>query len=593
MTATAALDTTVLAGALDGLAARQLVRALPGSTMAGEREYAFWHVLARDVAYGSLPRRERIDAHLAVADWIRGAAAGRTDVAVIVAHHVGAAMDLAAAAHDAERVEAIRPRAMAAFADAAAATHPLDAGSAVALYRRALDLAPAGTPERADLLYRYGRVLSDDGAFHEAAAALDEAQALFEAAGDTFGSARALSALRLPLILLDDDRWRTAAARAVKLLEPLGPSEDLVAAYTERAISGFWASPPTPALEDSQRAIEMAAALGLPAPTMALQIRAQARMGLGDLAGFDDFVRAFEEAVASGRWAEAVGYGANHSAYRFFHEGPTAALAIDRELLQIAEAHGMRAAALTRRLGVAAALWLRGDVAEAEGLLDQVESALRPGHDGWAVRDLVGGRLEIALARGDLPAVRALMATLAPFAELPSAVDTGLHSVLAAAHLALDEPAEARRRLSRALELDRSTSGYWTYLALTTRVALALGDLEAARDVSRGVSGRAAVQRCGMASNDGLVAEADGRPADAVIAYARAAEAWTAFGVPLEAAYAELGAGRCLAALGRTGESRERLAAARDTAARIDAGVIVREADEVLAQLGDAPGWSR
>ena len=57
-------------GSLRRLHDRELVLSRPGSTLAGQREYIFKHVLTRDVAYESLPWRDRIDAHANVAGWL-------------------------------------------------------------------------------------------------------------------------------------------------------------------------------------------------------------------------------------------------------------------------------------------------------------------------------------------------------------------------------------------------------------------------------------------------------------------------------------------------------------------------------------------
>ena len=59
-----------VAQSLDELTARQLVYRMRSSTMAGEGEYAFGHALAREVAYGQLPRPVRARKHAAVAAWI-------------------------------------------------------------------------------------------------------------------------------------------------------------------------------------------------------------------------------------------------------------------------------------------------------------------------------------------------------------------------------------------------------------------------------------------------------------------------------------------------------------------------------------------
>ena len=45
--------------ALRELSRKELVRPARRSSIAGEAEYAFWHVLTRDVAYSQLPRASR------------------------------------------------------------------------------------------------------------------------------------------------------------------------------------------------------------------------------------------------------------------------------------------------------------------------------------------------------------------------------------------------------------------------------------------------------------------------------------------------------------------------------------------------------
>ena len=67
---------------------RELVVSQVGSTVGGEREFVFKHVLTRDVAYGTLSRRDRTNAHASVAEWIESAAGGRNrEFADLLAHH--------------------------------------------------------------------------------------------------------------------------------------------------------------------------------------------------------------------------------------------------------------------------------------------------------------------------------------------------------------------------------------------------------------------------------------------------------------------------------------------------------------------------
>ena len=63
-----------------------------GSRLAGEREYAFKHVLIRDVAYSTLPKAVRARRHAEVGAFISGRAADRSEgVVAMVAEHYGRA----------------------------------------------------------------------------------------------------------------------------------------------------------------------------------------------------------------------------------------------------------------------------------------------------------------------------------------------------------------------------------------------------------------------------------------------------------------------------------------------------------------------
>src|SRR5258706_6748651 len=73
--------------AMRELARKELVRQARHSSMAGETEYAFWHVLARDVAYAQLPRPSRAARHVAAAEWLEAKAGDPAeDIAEVLAH---------------------------------------------------------------------------------------------------------------------------------------------------------------------------------------------------------------------------------------------------------------------------------------------------------------------------------------------------------------------------------------------------------------------------------------------------------------------------------------------------------------------------
>jgi class 3 adenylate cyclase/tetratricopeptide (TPR) repeat protein len=81
--------------ALRRLEDRELVLSRPGSSLAGQPEYIFKHVLTRDVAYESLPRAERSEAHATVATWLERTAGDRAvEFAELLAYHYGTAAGL-------------------------------------------------------------------------------------------------------------------------------------------------------------------------------------------------------------------------------------------------------------------------------------------------------------------------------------------------------------------------------------------------------------------------------------------------------------------------------------------------------------------
>ena len=100
----AVLGRTFWRGALDGddveahlrsLQRKEFIRRERRSAVAGENEFAFAHLLIRDVAYAQLPRAGRADKHVRAARWIDSLAGDRgADLAELRAHHYLAALEL-------------------------------------------------------------------------------------------------------------------------------------------------------------------------------------------------------------------------------------------------------------------------------------------------------------------------------------------------------------------------------------------------------------------------------------------------------------------------------------------------------------------
>ena len=112
---------------LHALARKEFIRRERRSSVEGDTEFAFLHVLVRDVAYGQIPRRERSEKHRLAAEWI--ASLGRSeDQAEMLGHHYLQALELAeaAGADTAALVEPAR-RALADAGDRAGALYAVEA----------------------------------------------------------------------------------------------------------------------------------------------------------------------------------------------------------------------------------------------------------------------------------------------------------------------------------------------------------------------------------------------------------------------------------------------------------------------------------
>jgi class 3 adenylate cyclase/tetratricopeptide (TPR) repeat protein len=178
--------------AIDGLIDKGLVREGDGSTIAGERELIFNHILTRDVAYASIPRARRAETHAAVGTWVEEVTHGRDEeFAEILAHH----FELAG---DAERT--------ARYALLAGNRHlrVFAAEEAIEWFERALAAVPdVDAAGRSRICLARGAALEQVGRFHEALAASEDALHAAREAGDVEGEARAFAGQAHVLWLLD------------------------------------------------------------------------------------------------------------------------------------------------------------------------------------------------------------------------------------------------------------------------------------------------------------------------------------------------------------------------------------------------------
>jgi predicted ATPase len=226
---------TEVTDALRELSRRELVRPARSSSMAGEPEYAFWHVLTRDVAYAQLPRASRASRHVAAATWLEAKAGERVeDIAEVLAHHYASALQLARAGRSEQAAELEAP-ALRFLTLAGEKTLNLDVATARSLFRQALELAPKGQAGRARALRLLAQAETSSGNITAAVGLYEEAVAAYEAAGDRAAAAVAL--LRLSSAVADagdPSQSESIVDQVIARLEGEGPSELLARAYTSK-----------------------------------------------------------------------------------------------------------------------------------------------------------------------------------------------------------------------------------------------------------------------------------------------------------------------------------------------------------------------
>ncbi len=335
-------DTAELELSLHDLARKELVRPARTSSLEGESEYSFWHLLVRDVAYGQIPRAERARRHRAAATWIESKAGERVeDVAEVLAHHYVQALELAEAAGDRELAEELAVPARHFLALAGERALGLDTAQAEARLARALELTPFEAVERPDLLVRWADAVFQGGRPREAAEALDQALASLRARGDTEAAARALQLRSRVAQRLGEGRQVALAAEAVALLEKQAPAPSLVDAYAQLAnvhtVSGAYVE----AIAAADRAVALAETFDLPEPARALGYRGYARFYLGHPNGVAEMERALAVLVERGAGRDAAILQNNLAIARYPLEGPVRSLAEFEEGIAFCEQRGL------------------------------------------------------------------------------------------------------------------------------------------------------------------------------------------------------------------------------------------------------------
>ncbi len=166
-----------LMNAISGLEHRDFVRPSHDSSVAAESEYAFKHILIRDVAYGQLPKGRRIPMHVRFAQWVTALPGTEDELVEIVAWHLEQACRLAAEVAHPPIPPPLREAADALSRAGAKAERREGLREANRYYERALELVQESLPaETAELHLRRGLTLTALGDLKQACEELVQAE---------------------------------------------------------------------------------------------------------------------------------------------------------------------------------------------------------------------------------------------------------------------------------------------------------------------------------------------------------------------------------------------------------------------------------
>ena len=540
------------------LVERGFVRPARTSSLEGQGEYSFWHVLIRDVAYEQIPRRARLQKHRAAAAWIEEISGERiTDHAEFLAHHHGQALELARAVGAEEQTAELEDRARLFLRLAGDRALRLDIGAAQAYYRRALELSRPGDRGRGELLLKSGEAAYQAGDLEEADHLCRDAVSEARARGDRLLEGEAgVSLANLFWFRGDRERAWSAIVAAVELLEREPPGPELARAHAQMGRDLMLADRSREAVQAAQKSLEIAQPAGLDElVALSLQVRGSSRCALDDLDGLDDLREARRMALELELGQEIVRSHNNLGSYVWPLEGPAAAHELFAAGIELGERRGLTS---WTRGAKAHTLWTLFDLGRWDEVLrtaDELVSWDRAhGRTYWGPWGLVYRAL-VLVRRGQTAEAAGLEDEL-----LARSREIGDPQVLEPAVITAALIEQARGALDAAVRLAMEVQQplpNGAYLADAVRVCVAGGAMEEGRRLVSAEALSASRPRFVVLTARAVLAEGSGNHEEALQLYAEAAKRWAEFGYVLEEAQTLLGKGRCLIALGRESDAQD------------------------------------
>jgi hypothetical protein len=323
-------DAQDVRGALAELARRGLIVRSTASWFPEQAEYGFSHTLVREVAYARLPRMARARKHALVGDWLEAAVGERgEEFADALAHHFEQAVLLADASGERAEADLWRPRAATWLLTAGEVALRLDPAGAFARNERVLAITTEADPQYVEALAytalagRRSALIGRDEVLRRQQRAVE----IHLANGDKVAEARSRASLGgqfMAMARREDARREFATAAELLAGEPEAAAE-LALVHAWMAEDEMFAGNPGPAADYAGQALAIEAATE-PVAIMALHIRGDSRIALGDPGGIEDLHEALARAQALDSVSEIVTSYSYLADREWQVEGPAPAL---------------------------------------------------------------------------------------------------------------------------------------------------------------------------------------------------------------------------------------------------------------------------
>jgi tetratricopeptide (TPR) repeat protein len=378
---------------------------------------------------------------------------------------------------------------------------------------------------------------------------------------------------------------------AIELLEPAGPSRELVAAYSARAGGHMLAGRYWEWKTWTQTTLDLAERLGLDDYRMrALQYRGSYRIMAGDLDGRADLDEALRLGLRLGLGRETAIAYTNLADGVSSVDGPSAGLALYQEGIAFAERRGIGGA---RMWQLAETTWRLFDLGRWDEILEAAEEVRRwfGGQSHWMQVVMAGTQeARVRAYRGELARAAELMEELLPAARQGGDIQAYHPALTTAALIALltgrrDRAAE----LLDELQEDLSDAGYNRAYGILdgVLVARALEDADRAERIASVEEPFVPASPVGKAlieASQAEAAEMSGRYEDALAGFERAESSWTTLDHVFHRGLALLGEARCLAALKRSAEAFEPAREAQEIFLSLGAHALAADAEALVVE---------